>query len=291
MDTTKLFAFMQTAKIGSINKAALELGYTQSGLSYTLNKLEDELDVKLLTRMHHGIKLTPQGEELLPNIQNILQQESMIQNKIRQFKEGSVEKIHLGLYPSWMLDWMPHVIRKFRNKHPDVEFEIHTGVLPLKHMLEENLVDIAICEKKIIDRPGWNPLLKDDVYVAVNCNSPFYDAESVDLKDLTTCEMVPSVISNNVVCDIFSKLNMPLPPKFPFYSEDGSMMLSMVSQNDCITFVSRLYESECPENVRLKPTNPAIQKEMGYYVSDAAAEKPYIKSFLKTLNTTTLNYE
>ena len=103
--------------------------------------------------------------------------------------------------------------------------------------------------------------------------------------------MVPSVISNNVVCDIFSKLNMPLPPKFPFYSEDGSMMLSMVSQNDCITFVSRLYESECPENVRLKPTNPAIQKEMGYYVSDAAAEKPYIKSFLKTLNTTTLNYE
>ena len=102
---------------------------------------------------------------------------------------------------------MPHVIRKFRNKHPDVEFEIHTGVLPLKHMLEENLVDIAICEKKIIDRPGWNPLLKDDVYVAVNCNSPFYDAESVDLKDLTTCEMVPSVISNNVVCDIFSKLN------------------------------------------------------------------------------------
>ena len=92
MDTTKLFGFTQTAKIGSINKAALELGYTQSGLSYTLNKLEDELGVKLLTRMHYGIKLTPQGEELLPNIQNILQQESMIQNKIRQFKEGSVRK-------------------------------------------------------------------------------------------------------------------------------------------------------------------------------------------------------
>ena len=45
MDTKKVDALIETVRTGSINKAALELGYTQSGLTYLLNSLEGELGV------------------------------------------------------------------------------------------------------------------------------------------------------------------------------------------------------------------------------------------------------
>ena len=45
MDTRKLRVLLDTIKIKSINKAAEELGYTQSGLTYLLNSLEEELGV------------------------------------------------------------------------------------------------------------------------------------------------------------------------------------------------------------------------------------------------------
>lgn len=44
-----------------------KLGYTQSELTYTMNKLEEELGVKLIVRMHHGVRPTPEGEALLPS--------------------------------------------------------------------------------------------------------------------------------------------------------------------------------------------------------------------------------
>ena len=66
VDTKKVAAFIETVRAGSINKAAVSLGYTQLGLTYILNSLEDELGLKLLERNHSGISLTSDAEELYP---------------------------------------------------------------------------------------------------------------------------------------------------------------------------------------------------------------------------------
>ena len=43
MDTKKIAVFLEAVKMGSLKKTAEKLNYTQSGLIYLMNSLENEL--------------------------------------------------------------------------------------------------------------------------------------------------------------------------------------------------------------------------------------------------------
>ena len=51
------------ARRGSFAQAALELGRVPSALTYTVRRLEEDLDVLLFDRRGHRAKLTPAGSE------------------------------------------------------------------------------------------------------------------------------------------------------------------------------------------------------------------------------------
>lgn len=68
MSIKKYEVLLQTADLGSFTKASEVLGYTQSAISHIVTGLEDELGLKLLTRDRFGVRLTPEGEALLPAI-------------------------------------------------------------------------------------------------------------------------------------------------------------------------------------------------------------------------------
>ena len=86
MDTKKVAAFIETVRAGSINKAAVSLGYTQSGLTYILNSLEDELGLKLLERNHSGISLTSDAEELYPLLEKLVEDETSLNERLSLIK-------------------------------------------------------------------------------------------------------------------------------------------------------------------------------------------------------------
>ena len=51
--------------------AAGELGCTQSGVSHALSSLEEELGFTLLKRSRAGVKLTEEGERILPAVRSL----------------------------------------------------------------------------------------------------------------------------------------------------------------------------------------------------------------------------
>ena len=72
MDTKKLAVFQEAIKNGSLKKTAEKLNYTQSGLIYMMNSLEDEFGIHLLNRTTKGIELTQEGILLEPYIKKIV---------------------------------------------------------------------------------------------------------------------------------------------------------------------------------------------------------------------------
>ena len=58
--------FLAVAELGSYRKAADSLGYTQAGISYIINAMEEEMGLKLFVREHGGVSLSANGEEILP---------------------------------------------------------------------------------------------------------------------------------------------------------------------------------------------------------------------------------
>ena len=72
MNIRKYEAFVRAVELGSLSKAAEELGYTQSGISHMMQSLEEEVGFPLLVRTSVGIKPNSEGEMLLPVIRELL---------------------------------------------------------------------------------------------------------------------------------------------------------------------------------------------------------------------------
>ena len=65
MELRNLITFIHVAELGSFTKAAEQLGYSQSTVSFQIKQLEDELDCLLFERINHTITLTERGHELV----------------------------------------------------------------------------------------------------------------------------------------------------------------------------------------------------------------------------------
>jgi DNA-binding transcriptional LysR family regulator len=65
MELRNLITFIHVAELGSFTKAAQQLGYSQSTISFQIKQLEEELDCLLFERINHTITLTERGHELV----------------------------------------------------------------------------------------------------------------------------------------------------------------------------------------------------------------------------------
>lgn len=65
MELRNLITFVQVAELGSFTKAAEQLGYSQSTISFQIKQLENELNCLLFERINHTITLTERGQELV----------------------------------------------------------------------------------------------------------------------------------------------------------------------------------------------------------------------------------
>ena len=65
MQLRNLITFIHVAELGSFTKAAEQLGYSQSTVSFQIKQLEEDLDCLLFERINHTITLTERGHELV----------------------------------------------------------------------------------------------------------------------------------------------------------------------------------------------------------------------------------
>lgn len=77
--TSKYEAFVLAAETGSFKSTAEQLGYTQAGISYMMSSLESEMGTALFARDHSGVRLTEDGRNLLPWIQDVCTSERALQ--------------------------------------------------------------------------------------------------------------------------------------------------------------------------------------------------------------------
>ena len=119
MDDKRLRALLTAVQCGSFGKATAQLGYTQSAMTHMVNKLEAELGCTLLTRSSHGVRLSEEGEHLLPYIQDyLLASETLRREAAAQGKAHNCV-LRIGCFASIARARLPALLQKFRKLHPD----------------------------------------------------------------------------------------------------------------------------------------------------------------------------
>ena len=72
MDTQNLQTFITVVKLGSFTKTAEQSFISPTAVMKQMNKLEDEMNCRLLERSSTGVRLTSQGEKFFPLAQQMM---------------------------------------------------------------------------------------------------------------------------------------------------------------------------------------------------------------------------
>ena len=254
-----------------------------------INTLEEELGIKIIDRNYRGIVPSREGERILPYMKEILMNKKVLDDEINHILTDSEKIIRIGAYSSLVINWLPAITGAYSKHHPEIKFEIRTGVLNLPKWLEDNTIDIAICEEYLSEGNKWEWVGDDQMYVAIHKSLPLAKEDEITLKKLEDYHVIyPSLLTQNAVSVKLKENGIHFKNQTQFYTEDGSASLSMVELTEGVTFLSGLYESECPGNVVMRPLTPPINRRLGVAVKRQTELSKDIKAFIDYLKNMTL---
>tara|TARA_R100001369_G_scaffold20091_1_gene36647 strand:- start:126221 stop:127177 length:957 start_codon:yes stop_codon:yes gene_type:complete len=124
MTITQLQYVLAVAEHQNFTKAALKVFVTQPTLSMQIQKLEDELGVKIFDRSKKPIQLTETGRKIVNQARNIVNESDRIQDIVDQEKGFIGGTFRLGIIPTVMPTLLPMFLNNFIKKYPKVKLKI-----------------------------------------------------------------------------------------------------------------------------------------------------------------------
>lgn len=144
MNIHKYKVLLHTVDCGNMSQAAQELDYTQSGISHMMKSLENYFGFPLLTRTRTGIRLTRNGEEIMPYIRALVRANEALDQKASGLRGLVDGKISIGAYTSITVAWLMPVIQAFHAGYPHIQISLFSGTTEeLERMLKEHRLDLA----------------------------------------------------------------------------------------------------------------------------------------------------
>ena len=227
--------FYAVAVFESFSKAAEELCISQPSVSYSIKKLEEELDVKLFIRLSKGIKLTDEGEKLKFYIENAF---NNIATGYKALKENTQEltgEISIGIHSNIGTFLLPKYIKKFLKLHPNVKISIFNSTTnEMKEMFKNRKLDILILHYPIFANEEKFEEIKlfscDSCFFGIK---KFYDDYIVSKAEKLLIEyplLLPlkGFITSNALDKIFKKNNMILSSNVYLYTTE--MIVSLAKE-------------------------------------------------------------
>ena len=144
MELRNLITFIHVAELGSFTRAAEQLGYSQSTISFQIKQLEDELGCLLFERINHTITLTERGRELVGYAHRV-------RALTDDFKESLAKEddcrghVHIVTPDSVCEDMIYSNYIDFHKKYPNISIKFTTAdTTVMFDMLDHNEADAII---------------------------------------------------------------------------------------------------------------------------------------------------
>lgn len=276
MDENKLRALLTAVQCGSITKAAAQLDYTQSGMTHVMNKLETELGCRLLERTSHGVKLTVQGEHLLPYVHNVLRACDVLRREADECSNLQGQCLRVGCFPSIARSWLPDVLQRFRKMHPEVRVDVLVRGNELVEALEEDKIQLALVDNHCARGFEWTPLLRVPVLAVVPLDYP-WEEKTVPLAHL---------LEGTFISGVEQDVEPYLPPDVPHLkidAADDATIISMIVGGMGVSVLSSLSLIGFEDRVRGIPLREPIECELGVAVRSSRTASAPVRAFINFL--------
>jgi LysR family transcriptional regulator, glycine cleavage system transcriptional activator len=196
-----LRAFEAAARLGSFDRAAVELSVTASALSKRISSLENLIGLPLFDRAGRAVSLTASGKEYAEQVRHALGQLSAIALHTRSAQK--VERLRVLAPPTFAREILVPHLKTFTAKHAQIEIEIVVAIPYLDRDIPE--ADVTV---HFGPRSAGEPLLFEPVFAVA---SPGF-AKEYGIKSPADLARIKSPIP---------RVRCPLEPWTPWFSGLG----------------------------------------------------------------------
>lgn len=139
----KLDYILAVAEEQNLTRAAKKLFISQPALTNYINKLEDELGVKLFDRTVTPVRVTEAGALYIEKMKRIRQASDSLFSQLRQL--GSRQTLfRLGIGSTRGNHWLPLMLPSFCRRHPDITLQLYErGEDSLEKLVRTGEIDVA----------------------------------------------------------------------------------------------------------------------------------------------------
>lgn len=271
MDTKKVQALLAAIDLGSLTAAASELGYTQSGLTHMMNSLETELGLNLLLRSKSGVRLSPAGQELLPELRSLADAAEELNQAAEQLRQRNCSTLRLGAYSSIARHWVPQIMAEYRKVCPDTQVSlIMDGLVELYSAVRDDQLDCIMTsyDESLAQGFGWIPLWEDELVAVLPESFPLEgDVMPVERFDESQF-LMPSQGADTYILPIFAASPRKIGPHIITTNLDDESIVSMVEHGLGVSLLSRLVVKGMSYQVKIVPISPKHFRSLGIIVSE-----------------------
>lgn len=233
----------------SFGLAAEKCFVTQPTMSMQVQKLEEELGIKLFDRSKQPITPTDIGSEIIEQARTILKESYKLKELINNQKTVLSGELRIGIIPTVAPYLMPQIISSFMKKYPEVQLVIWEYMTDqIVSELKTGLLDCGILSTPLEDKNlQERPLFYESFVAYLSKSSPLktkknLNATDIDLDDLWLLN--EGHCMRNQILNICNRKKSNEVRAFEYNTDSVETLKRMVEMNKGITLLPELSISD-----------------------------------------------
>jgi LysR family transcriptional regulator, regulator for metE and metH len=272
---------------GSLTAAAEHLFLTQSALSHSIKKLEQQLGTDIWLREGRSLRLTQAGQYLLAVANRLLPQLSLAEERLRQFAQGERGTLRIGMECHPCYQWLLKVVSPYLADWPDVDVDVKQkfqfGGIGALFGYE---IDMLVTPDPLY-KPGllFQPVFDYEQVLVVHRQHVLAQMDYVRPEQLTNETLITYPVDIDRL-DIYNQFLQPagISPQVHKPIETTDIMLQMVASGRGVAALPRWLVEEYQSRFDVVPVKlgeQGIAKQIYLGIRETDVQIDYVQAFIQ----------
>lgn len=282
---------LEVERQGSLTAAADVLCLTQSALSHSMRKLEQQIGTAIWLREGRQLRLTQAGSYLLGLAQRLLPQFELAEAQLRRFAAGEQGLLRIGMECHPCYQWLLKVVAPYLAAWPLVDVDVKQKFQfgGVKALFAHD-IDLLVTPDPI-DRPGlvFEPVFDYEQVLVVAAGHRLAGRAEAAPRDLATETLITYPVPVDRL-DIYNQFLIPAGcrPARHKAIETTDIMLQMVASGRGVAALPGWLAAEYAQRLplaTLRLGRDGIRKHIHLGVREADAGTAYVRAFIALART------
>ncbi|HTR10921.1 MAG TPA: LysR family transcriptional regulator [Paraburkholderia sp.] len=287
LERVHLVIVREVARQGSLTAAAGALFLTQSALSHTVKKIEQQLGTPIWDREGRSLRLTQAGQYLLAMAERLLPQFELAEERVKQYAAGERGTLRIGMECHPCYQWLLKVVSPYLARWPDVDVDVKQrfqfGGIGALFGYD---IDVLVTPDPL-NRPGlrFEPVFDYEQVLVVAEGHRLANVRYVKPEQLIDETLITYPVETDRL-DIYNQFLRPanITPRRHKTIETTDIMLQMVASNRGVAALPRWLAEEYADRmpiVSVKLGKQGIAKQIFLGTREGDAVVDYLRSFVE----------